>query len=121
MQVILDKRFGKRYFVRNIMKMIPLLIGFIFLWRDWGRFELEFWLGIASFVGGIFYWAWQDRVLLQSYHCPRCGRHVPKPTIQHRTEGDPILLRSVRCGVGHRFAGVRPNLSLQRTLANSRR
>ena len=99
MEVILDKRFGKRYFVRNIMKMVPLLIGFIFLWRDWGRFDLEFWLGIASFVGGIVYWAWQDRALLRSYHCPQCGRHLPKSTIQHRSEGDPIRFHCEVCDV----------------------
>ena len=99
MNVILDKQFGKRYLLRNVTKIIPLLVGFFFLCRDWGRFGLELWIGIASFVGGILYWAWQDSVMFSSYHCSQCGRHLPKPTIQEPRDGDPIRFHCEACDI----------------------
>lgn len=99
MEVIRDNRFGNRYLIRNIMKMVPFGMGFVFLWRDWGRFDLQFWLGIGCFVGGLVSWAWQDRQVLRSYCCPRCGRHLSRPTLEQRVEGDPICFYCESCDV----------------------
>jgi len=48
MEFIRDKRFGTRYLIRNIVKMVPLGVALGFLWRDWDRLDAQFWLGSAS-------------------------------------------------------------------------
>src|SRR5688572_29716572 len=99
METITDKRFGTRFLIRNILMMLPLGVGFVFLWRDWGRLDAQFWLGLAFFVGGIAWWAWLDRQLLRSYHCPNCGAHLPKPSIEQRAESDPICFYCAVCDI----------------------
>jgi hypothetical protein len=81
--------------------MLPLVISFAFLWRAAERlkFDFNFWLGSAFFVGGILLWAWQDRILFRSYRCPSCGMHLPPSTAEVSSEGDPIFYFCQECDV----------------------
>lgn len=97
-EVVRDEAFGRRYAFRNIAKVVPALIGLALLWRDWGRFDWGFWASVASFVGGIGWWAWQDRQLLRTYRCPRCRDRLPR-TSGTPAEGEPVRFECRRCGV----------------------
>lgn len=99
MQIIKDTQFSRRYFLWNIGKLIPAAIGFVLLWLDQGQFGYRFWLGIVSFVFDILLWAWQDRLLMRSYRCPRCGKLLSKSAMAHPGEGDPIHFQCHECGV----------------------
>lgn len=80
--------------------MVPLLVTFICLWIDQGRFTgLDFWLGVGSFVLAIGLWAWDDRRLFRNYHCPQCGGHLPEPTIRHPSEGERITYLCPDCDI----------------------
>ncbi len=99
MERINDKRFGTRFLIRNFLTILPHGIGIMLLWRDWGRFDIQFWLGLACFLGGIAWWARLDRQLLRAYHCPRCDAHLPQPSITQRADGDPICFYCAVCDV----------------------
>lgn len=99
MHTIRDTRFATRYLARNIAIFTPIAIALLILRLTWGRHDVPLWLAIVSFVTAIAWWAWQDRQLLRSYHCPRCGLHLPRPAAVQRSEGDPLLFCCTSCEV----------------------
>lgn len=100
-----DRRFHNWTLRRDTFKMIPSAIGFVLLVRGLGpRWNLEIVVGMAMFVLGILHWAWQDRRLLRSYHCPDCGRHLPKPnplpmSLSGLDTEKPIIFQCSNCGI----------------------
>lgn len=97
---IRDDAFRRRYLLRVLCKMPPLVVAFVCLWIDRGRLSgVDFWLGAGSFVVGIGVWAWDDRRLFRGYRCPRCGASIPERTIRHPGEGDAITYVCEACDV----------------------
>jgi hypothetical protein len=83
-------RFGKRYIIQNLLLLFPLVILLAILWARWEHQDTIFWVALFLFVAvviGGFIW---DRHRLKEFHCPRCGFHIPEPTIPQRRDGDPI-------------------------------
>lgn len=100
-EVIQDKQFRKQYALRNVAKLVPLLVGLFLLVRGAAAWNVDTLIATVAFVIGILHWAWQDRQLLRSYYCPSCQRHLPEPTKarSERHEGDPIMFYCPNCDV----------------------
>lgn len=85
-----DRRFKNRYILRSTILLLPPLVAFVFIWRDWGRFDFGFWLAAIFFLAWIVVWIILDSVMLRAYSCPSCGQRITNSTIQNRNAGDPI-------------------------------
>lgn len=59
----------------------------------------DFWFGLISFLAGIAVWAWDDRILLNSYRCPQCGTHLSPSMNPSPNEGDPVTFICEACDI----------------------
>lgn len=75
-EVIQDKQFRKQYALRNVAKLVPLLVGLFFLVRGAAAWNVDTLIATVAFVIGTLH----CRQLLRSYYCPSCQRHLPQPT-----------------------------------------
>jgi predicted RNA-binding Zn-ribbon protein involved in translation (DUF1610 family) len=92
-----DRRFKKRYILRNTILLVPPLVAFVFIWRDWGQFGFMFWPAAVCFVAWIVAWIVLDAAILRSYSCPSCGQKIEHPTIRDRKAEDPIRYYCSNC------------------------
>ena len=99
MRVRTDHRFRKRYILRTTCSLVPPLIAFVFVWRDWGQFGVAFWLATAFFLAWIAVWIILDAVMLRAYRCPSCGRRTEASAILDRRAGDPIRYYCSQCDI----------------------
>jgi predicted RNA-binding Zn-ribbon protein involved in translation (DUF1610 family) len=99
MRVKTDHRFRKRYILRTTISVVPPLIAFAFVWRDWGRFGVVFWIAAVFFLAWIAVWIILDAVMLRAYRCPSCGRRTEASAIQDRNAGDPLRYHCSQCDI----------------------
>jgi hypothetical protein len=73
-----DTGFRRRCFIYNGIRCLAIAGSLALMVYGWGDFGLEFWAGLAVFLGmAMFFQSWLARNLLHSYHCPTCGQYLP--------------------------------------------
>jgi predicted RNA-binding Zn-ribbon protein involved in translation (DUF1610 family) len=94
-----DRRFGKRYILRNIALAIPPSIALCVLWFSRNEAGSTTWIATASFVVWMVGWVLADVVWFRRYRCPSCGSPIRSATITRRQAGDPIIYFCRECNV----------------------
>lgn len=94
-----DSRFGRRYFVGNLLWFLPAAVAFYFCVgavhdRGW-----RFWTPVAAFLIWIVFGMILDRFRLRVYRCPSCGRPIRKPTREQFGAGTPRCYYCPDCNV----------------------
>ncbi|MEO0475870.1 MAG: hypothetical protein AAF085_07870 [Planctomycetota bacterium] len=83
--VQVDHDFSKHWYKRNAWNFVLASAGFSAIFID-GYFFQSFGVsgivGVAAFIISIFRWAWQDKRILDNYHCPTCAKHLHGPLIR---------------------------------------
>ncbi len=92
-----DWRFGLRYFVVSAASALAAAGAIAATYFLWPPATLP--VVLVVLVGGFIWFMFWQRRRLGSYHCPKCRRHIPEPTIKHPQPEDPIHYYCPACDI----------------------
>jgi len=93
------KKFGKKYFFQNLLFSLPLALLFVIIWNRAEELDIIFWTSLTLFISGIIWGFVWDKVRRRNFHCPKCNKHILKPTIVNAGPNDPINYYCENCDV----------------------